>query len=438
MDPLIAAIISVPILLLLLALGVPVYLTLAIIGIGGISIIQGFDIGLVTMKSQPFSYLSKYFFTVIPLFIMMGHFAFAAGLSRSAYDVGRKWTSRFPGSLALATIVGCAGFAAACGSSVATSATMGAVAIPEMEQQGYDSKLATGCVAAGGVLGIMIPPSTALVLYAILAETSIGAQLIAGLLPGILTALVFMLGLIIMTWRNPKLAPPVGGYSWKERFASLKSTWGILLLFVVVIGGLYGGFFTPTEAASWGALIAFLLLIGSKTNIRAKIFGSLRETIRTCGMLFMIILGAWFYSLFLTLAGATLALSTWVTSLDAAPIFILIICLLLYIPLGMFLEGTSILVITVPILYPVLVGTLGFNGIWLGILITNLMEIGLITPPVGINVYTIAGVAPHVPLQDIFRGIVPFIIFEIITCSLLVAFPIISTWLPSLMYISAR
>lgn len=436
MDSIFVAVISVPLLLLLLAMGFPIYLTLSLLGIGGIMIIQGIDVGMANIATQPFAYLSKYVFTVVPMFIIMGHFAFGAGVSWNAYEIGRKWMSRFPASLGLATIAGCAGFAAACGSSVATAATMGAVAIPEMERVGYDRKLATGCVAAGGLLGIMIPPSIILVLYAILTETSVGAQLIAGFFPGILTAIIFMLGLVFMVWRNPSLAPPAVRYGWKERFVSLKGGWGIILLFVVVIGGMYAGVFTPTEAASWGALIALLMLLGTRTNIRSKLIDALSQTVRTTGMIFLIMLGAWFYSLFLTLAGVGMAVGNWVGGLDVSPMLILIICLLLYLPLGMFLDPAAILVITLPILHPIIVRQLGFNSVWFGILVTKLIEIGLITPPVGMNVYVIAGVAPHVPLADIFRGVMPFVIFELISCAILVAFPVISLWLPSQMYAS--
>ncbi|MFC1993177.1 TRAP transporter large permease [Chloroflexota bacterium] len=421
----------------LLMIGAPVYLALSIVGLGGIALLLGPDKAMVTMMNQPFPYLAKFTLALVPLFIMMGHFAFGAGISRNAYDIGRKWMSRFPASLGLATIVGCAGFAATCGSSVASAATMGTVAIPEMERFGYDRKFATGCVASGGLLGIMIPPSIPLVIYAIVTETSVGAQLVAGFLPGILTAVVFMIGIIFLVRRDPKLAPPAMGYTWKERIISLMSGWGIVLLFMVVIGGMYAGVFTPSEAASWGAIVALIMMIGTKKDIRKKFVSALSQTVRTTGMIFIIILAAWFYSLFLTLSGASHAISNWVMGLNVAPIVIIIIVLAIYLPLGMFLEPTSILVITLPIFHPIIVNQLGFNSIWFGILVVKMIEIGLITPPVGMNVFVIAGVAPHVPLEDIFKGILPFVLFEIVTTGLLIAFPIISLWLPQQMYISA-
>lgn len=434
MSPLMLALISVPVLLGLLALGIPIYLSLSLTGMAGLIMLTDLQTSLNVLQHMPYPTVARYMLLVVPLFIMMGNLAFSAGVSRDAYDIGRKWLSRFPGGLAMATTLGCAAFAAACGSSPATAAAVGKVAIPEMLESGYDKKLATGCVATGGCLGILIPPSIVLVMYGVVTETSIGALLIGGFIPGIITVIVFTLGIFVLCKLKPQLAPPTSSCSWKERFLSLKGGWGVLTLFIIVIGGIYFGVATPTEAASLGAFATFIMLLLSRKNLWQKLKSGLGDTARTTCMIFLIVVAAMIYSHFLKIAGVANALTEGISTLNVPPFMILLLALAIFLPLGMFLEPMSILLVTLPILHPIIVGQLGYNTIWFAILVTKLIEVGLITPPVGLNVYIIAGLAPEVPLEDVFKGVGWFLLFELVTLGLLIMFPCLSTWLPSMMY----
>lgn len=428
-DPGIAVLVSILWIMGMLVIGMPVYATLLSAGMLGLTMVDGFGAAIAQLKAMPYVHTAEYTLIVVPMFIIMGHLAFNAGLSHNAYMVGRKWFSRFPAGLGLATIMGCGAFAGACGSSVATAATMGRVAIPEMNALGYDKKLSAGTVAAGGVIGILIPPSIILVFYGTLTETSVGAMLMAGILPGILTVFIFMLGLIWLSVRNPSLCPAPESYTWRERFISLKEFWGIGVLFIIVMGGIYGGIATPSEAAGLGALASLIMMItnkGGRVRLKEKLWESLRETLHTCSMIFIILVGSYTYSFFITLCGVPEQVNAWVASLQVPPVMIVMLFLLFLVPLGCFLDPFSILVITLPISFPVVVETLGFNALWFGILCTKLIEIGAITPPVGLNVFVIAGIARDVPMEDIFKGCLWFVLFEIVTISILMIFPQIS------------
>lgn len=434
-EPTTAVIISIFWIFLMLGIGMPVWATLFTAGLLGLGMVEGFTLALAQLKTMPYVHTAEYTLVVVPMFIIMGHLAFATGMSHDAYTVGRKWLSRFPAGLGLATILGCAAFAGACGSSVATAATMGRVAIPEMNALGYDKKLSAGTVAAGGVLGILIPPSIILVFYGTLTETSVSAMLVGGIIPGILTVVVFMLGLVWLSLSNPSLCPAPETYTWRERLTSLKLIWGIALLFVIVMGGIWGGIATPSEAAGLGALAAMILLVTTKKE-RArvkwgKIVEALRETVHTCSMIFLILIGSYLYSFFITLCGVPADINQWVAGLSLPPYLIVAMFLLFLVPLGCFLDPFSILVITLPITHPVVVDTLGYNTIWFGILCTKLIEIGCITPPVGLNVFVIAGIAKDVPMQDIFRGALWFVLFEAVTIGILMLFPALVYWLPN-------
>jgi C4-dicarboxylate transporter DctM subunit len=438
LDPTLAVLISIPTVLFLLALGIPVFVSLGITGFVGCALITTWDLALVQLKVYPYVQTASYLMVVVPLFIIMGHFAFKAGLGRDVFTIGRKWFSRFPAGLGLATIIGSAGFAACSGSSVATAATMGAVAVPEMRKHGYDPGLACGIVAAGGVLGILIPPSVILVFYGVITDTSVGSMLIAGVIPGFLSVVIYMLGLIFLSKVEPTLAPEAIKVSWKERFISLKHAFGAGILFIVVIGGIYIGWFTPTEAAAVGATVAFLSLLVRRKEVETEglgpaIIDCFASTVRTTCMVFIVIVGAGLYSFFLTLAQVPQMISIWVATLPIPPMAIIAMFLVVYIPLGMFLDSFSLLLVTLPIMFPVVTGQLGFSALWFGILSTKLCEVGLITPPVGLNVYVLAGVVRDVPLASIFKGCLWFVIFELITTALLFFFPIISTWLPMTM-----
>lgn len=434
MSPTVTAIGTIPLLLILLGLGIPIYLSLFLTGIAGIVAMSGVEMSLIVLQQLPYATIAEYLLLVVPAFIMMGNFAFSAGVSRGAYDIGRTWLSRLNGGLAMATTVGCAGFAAACGSSPATAAAVGKVAIPEMMDAGYDRKLAAGCVATGGCLGILIPPSIILVMYGVITETSVGALLVGGVVPGIMTTIVFLSGIYVLCKINPHVAPAARSYSWREKLISLKGGWGVLVLFTIVIGGIYFGIATPTESAVVGVFASFLMMLFSRKDIGEKLKTGFIETARTTGMIFLIVIGAMIYSYFLKIAGVAAQLAAWIASMELPSILIVIFALALYLPLGMFLEPMSILLITLPILHPIIVQQLGYPSIWFAILVTKLIELALITPPVGLNVYIIAGVAPDIPLEDVFRGVAWFFLFEVITLSLLIAFPVLSTWLPMTMY----
>lgn len=433
-----AVILSIFLVLFFMIIGVPIYASLGITGFLGCLAIKGPHLALTQLKVYPYVNTANYLLGVVPLFIIMGHFAFKAGISNDLYTIGRKWFSRFPAGLGLATFLASAGFGACCGSSVATTATMGTIAIPEMRALGYDKKLACGIVVASGTLAIMIPPSVVSVFYASINDTSAGAQLIAGILPGFLSVIVYFVGLGVLAFFIPTLVPAPEKYSWRERFSSLKGIWGMLLLFLLVIGGMYIGWFTPTEAASVGAFIAFLMMVFGRRIAKGKLWESIQacflDTLRTTCMVFLILIGAGLYAFFLTLAQIPQTVSAWVGELPVPPWLIVVLFLIVYIPLGMFMDTFSMLIITQPIMFPIVTKQLGFDPIWFGVLCIKMAEIGLMTPPVGLNVYVLSGVVRDVPMHDIFKGAFLFLIFEVVSIVILFAFPSISTWLPSTMY----
>lgn len=430
-----ATAVATALIFVLMAIGTPVFAALGIAGVTGIVMIEDLTFVLNRLKTFSYSQSASYLLTVIPLFILMGAFAHHAGIGQKLFDVARKWVGHRPGGLAMASILTCAGFAATSGSSVATAATVGSVAIPEMRRAGYDPRLAAGAVAAGGVLGVLIPPSVLLIFYAALTEVSAGKMLIAGILPGILSTAVFIAGIWLISHRLgggqalPARAP------WGERVRGLGDAWQVLLLFLAVLGGIYLGFVTPTEAGAIGAFLAFVMLLLSR-QARPGLVGHLRESFRssvtTTVMILMTMIGAGIFSYFLSLAQIPQAIAQAVTQADVAPLVVIFLLLCIYFPLGMFLDAFSMLVITLPIMYPTVV-SLGFDPIWFGILCVKMCEIGLITPPVGLNVYVIAGIDRETPLEKIFSGAWWFVAMEVVSTLLLFFFPVIVTWLPSAM-----
>jgi len=436
-DPLLAVMVSIPVVLVMLAAGIPVFTSLGIAGFLGCAAISGMDMAFIQLKVFPYVQTASYLLVVVPLFVIMGHFAFKAGIGKDVYLIGRNWFSRFPAGLGVATIIGSAGFAACSGSSVATAATMGAVAVPEMREQGYDPKLACGIVAAGGVLGILIPPSVILVFYGVITDTSVGSMLVAGVIPGLISVLIYVLGLTFLSRLEPSLAPRPQKVPWGERFRSLKYGFGAFLLFFTVVGGIYIGWFTPTEAAAVGAFVSFLAVIVRRKQLEESFWDAIKDcfvsTLRTSCMVFIVIVGAGLYSFFLTLAQVPQMVSAWVATLPVPPVMIVGLFLLLYIPLGMLLDSFSLLLVTLPIMFPVVVDQMGFSALWFGILSTKLCEVGLISPPVGLNVYVLAGVVRDVPLADIFKGCLWFVVFELVAAVVLFAFPSLSYWLPMTM-----
>lgn len=429
MEPQWIGFIGIGLVFLLIIGGVPIGVSLGTIGLVGTMVLKGVDVGLDLGSIIPYTSVASYLLTIIPLFLLMGSFALSSGISKDAYDIGNKWLSFMPGGLASATVAGCALFAATSGSSVATSGAMGKIAIEEMKKFGYDDKLSCGCVAAGGLLGIMIPPSIILVLYGVITEESIGKLLMAGFIPGFLTAGIFIAGITLLATLKPQIAPRAQGVSWKERVYSLKGGVGIFILMFSVLGTLYAGLLTPTEAGSCGAFIAFIFLVLRNPNWKAFV-ASIRESSQITSMIFCIIVGASIFAKFLILAKVPIYTARFMLGLDLPPMVVLLFIVLVYILLGMFLDPVSILVLTLPLFYPV-VTKLGFNGIWFGIFVVVLIEVGLVTPPVGFNVYVIKSIAPDVPLEDVFRGVMIFIILQLVVLILLVLFPQIALWLPS-------
>jgi tripartite ATP-independent transporter DctM subunit len=378
----------------------------------------------------PHGHLASYTLLVLPLFIMMGFFAYHAGITRDLYWMARQWLGHLPGGLAIATIIGSAGFAAACGASTAAAAVMGRVALPELKRYGYDDKVSTGCVAAGGTMATMIPPSVLMVIYGFIAEESIGALLLAGILPGLLEAFSYSLMLVLRFKVNPALGTSVTGVTWNQRLRSLKGVWGMIVLVVLVMGGIYTGIATPTEAAAVGACGALLLALPrmSRENFKSVML----ETARTTSVIFAIVAGVLIFVHVLGFTGMPAALVAGIVGMDQSPMVILIAILAVYLVLGMFLDGIGMLLLTVPIILPT-IRELGINPIVFGVLVVRMIEIGLITPPVGLNVYVLKSVAPKVSMGDMFRGCGWFVFVDLINVAILLAFPQIILLIPSTM-----
>ncbi|NWG02632.1 MAG: TRAP transporter large permease [Syntrophaceae bacterium] len=431
MTPITVGLFGIGILLILLFSGMQIGLVMGLVGFLGFAVLTGVGPALGLLKTVPYSTFSQYDLSVIPLFILMGAFAFNSGLSQELYKTVYKWLGHMRGGLAMATVAACAFFAAICGSSLATAATLGSVAFPEMKKYKYDDALATGSIAAGGTIGILIPPSVILIIYGIITELSIGKLFLAGFIPGILEAVFYMITISILTRINPSLGPRGPKTNFIEKIGAIKRTWEVLFLFLVVIGGIYMGLFTPTEAAGIGCFGAFsFALLRRKLNWK-NFKASLFDTIKMTGMIFIIITGAMFLGYFLSVARLPSELANFVSEIPVNRYIILGLILIVFLLLGCVMDSMAIVLLTVPIFYPVIL-KLGFDPIWFGVLVVRLTEIGLITPPVGLNVYIIKGIS-NVPMGTIFRGIVPFLIADLCEVALLIAFPQLSLFLPSLM-----
>ena len=432
MSPLTVGIIGIALLFLLFATGMPIAFVMTLVGALGYSYLSSIDGGMHILGISFYAGGTTYTLSVIPLFVLMGQFATHAGLSRQIYRAVERWVGHRRGGLAMATVGACAGFAAISGSSVATAATMGTVALPEMKKYRYGMSLATGTVAAGGTLGILIPPSATFVFYAILTEQSVGKLFIAGILPGITLALLFMLAINIRVRLNPKVAPMSEGATFKERIDALKGIWGMLALFVLVMGGIYTGVFTPTEAAGIGAFGAFVFSLYKRNMTWDRFMASLRLTGQNTGMIFIIVIGAYVFGYFLAVTRIPFELASYMSGLELSPYIILAGVVLIYTVLGMFLDGWAIMVLTIPIIHPMMVD-LGFDPIWFGVMVVIMLEMALITPPVGVNVFIIKGVATDVPMYTIFRGIWPFWMAMLASLVILSIFPQIALFLPNTM-----
>lgn len=409
--------------------GTPIGVAMGLVGFAGFALMSGLDPALAVLGIAPFSSVSSYTLTVIPLFILMGQFAALSGLSRELYETANRWLGHRRGGLAMANVVACGGFAAICGSSLATSATMAVVALPEMRRHGYDAKLATGSIAAGGTLGILIPPSVIFLLYGFLTEQSIGKLFLAGVVPGLLLVLLYLLAIALVTWRNPALGPATARVPFRERVVALRQVWPVLGLFLLVIGGMYVGVFTATEAAAVGAAGAFLLAAARRTVTWWTLGRALVETVQTTAMIFGIVIGAIILGFFLAITQLPMTIASAIGALPLPGVAIMALIILLYLVMGAFMDELAMVLLTVPIFFPV-VQTLGFDPIWFGVIIVVVCEAGMIAPPVGINVFVLAGIAKDVPLKDIYRGILPFLCADVVLLIVLMAFPDLALVLP--------
>jgi len=430
MSPEVTGILGILLLFLLLAFRMYIGMAMALVGFLGLWLLIGFDAAIGILGITPLAEGSSYTLSVIPLFVLMGQFAFASGISTDIYKTVYTWMGHLKGGLAMATILACAGFAAICGSSLATGATMGMTAIPEMKKYRYDNRLSTGCVAAGGTLGILIPPSIGFIIYGILTEVSIGKLFMAGFIPGILLAMLFIITVYIQCSLNPEMGPRGQNRTFGTKIRSLSGTWGMLLLFSIVMGGIYKGIFTPNEAAGVGAFGAFLISVFKGKMNRKTLVECLLESGKTTAMIFLIIIGANIFSTFIGLARLPMGLADFVTGLALHRMVILSGIIVVFLLLGCVMDCYAIMILTVPIIFPV-IEAMQFDPVWFGVLMVIVLEVGLITPPVGLNVFVLKSAAPDVPLTEIFRGIVPFLFSALVAIILIILFPWIALFLPS-------
>ncbi len=432
MPPMLVGGLGFLLLLFLMALGMPIAFAFMTTGLLGIIYLAGIEAALSAFGCISFHWSTVYVFICVPLFVLMGFIFSHSGIARELYMVANKWLGRFPGGLGLATIGGCGMFAAVTGSSAAQAATMSAIVYPEMRRHGYDKGLAVGTIAAGGTIGIMIPPSIGFILYALMTEESIGQLFMAGIIPGLLEVVFYFATIIVLVKLKPQLAPsrpdPV---SWKDKIISLKDVWPALFIFLLVLGGIYLGIFTPVEAAGIGAFSSVVMTFAMR-KITLKIFIQvLLDTTRVTVMIFLLIMGAMVFNTFLALSNLPFALSGFLSSIDSPAVLIALI-LIIYLPLGAFMDTTSMFVLTVPLYLPTLIAN-DINLIWFGILSVRCSEIGLISPPVGMNVYIVKGMVKDISVEEAFKGVVPFLIADIIILAILALIPQLSLFIPSLM-----
>ncbi|SEQ69255.1 TRAP transporter, DctM subunit [Amphritea atlantica] len=430
-------------LLFIVVVRVPIAFAMGLVGFFGFAYMQGLSFdnfmdfnwnsSLTMASKRVINTAQEYSLSVIPLFILMGNLVTKSGLSHELYRASYAFLGHRKGGLSMATVVACGGFSAICGSSLATSATMAKVAMPPMRKYGYADSLATASIAAGGTLGILIPPSVILVIYGLLTETSIRELFAAGFIPGFLGILLYLCAVRFVVWRTPEAGPCGEKMSWPERIQALNGVWGVLLLFSVVMGGIYLGIFTPTEAAGIGAGGAFIIALYRRSLSFGSLFDILTDTARTSAMLFGVLIGALIFSNFINRAGLPSDLLDLVNNLDVAPMVVILVILAIYIVLGMVFESLSMLLLTVPIFFP-LVQSLGFDLVWFGIVVVVVTEISLITPPVGMNVFVLSAVLRDVKASTIFKGVTPFWCADIVRLALITFISSISLFLPELLY----
>lgn len=413
-------------------LRVPLAIAMGVVGITGLGLTQGwipaFAGAMQVVQETGFAYT----LSVIPLFVLMGNFVARAGLAHELFHAAYTLVGHRRGGLAHATVAACAGFGAICGSSIATAATMSKVAYPSMQRLGYSDSLSTGVIACAGTLGIMIPPSTIMVIYGIVTETNIGQLFAAGVIPGIMTALLMMITVVLMAAHDPEHAPAGEKFSWSERLQALRGIWGVLLLVVVVLGGIYGGFFTATEGAGMGASGAFLFALARRRLTWRSLFEVLVESARTTAMLFTLLIAATIFANFINFTSLPRDLTGWITGMGLSPIMVVCAMMATYVLLGTVMEELTMVLLTIPLFFPIVV-QLGFDPVWFGVLIVMVIQIGLVSPPVGMNLFVVNSLLPKVGLRAIFSGVWPLVVAMIVALALLIAFPQLSLWLPSKM-----
>ena len=433
MDPVLIGILGIALLFLFLLIGLPIAFALMLVGFLGISQLASIQAALPIMARAVYETSSQYPYTIIPLFIVMGAYAEISGMSRDLYDTFDRWLRRLPGGLGMATIAAIAGFSAVSGSSVAASATMGKVAYPEMRRFNYSPKLAAGIVAAGATVDFLIPPSLGFVIFGMLTEQSIGKLLISGMIPGLMLSGAFMGILYGWVKLNPALAPSSPEpASWREKLSALKGTWETLSIFFLVMGGIYLGFFTPNEAAGVGATLLFLMALVKKKLSRTILLSALVESLRVSVMVLFLVAGANVFSYFLALSTIPMEVSAWVGGLAVSKYIILTIIVLIYLLLGCFLDAISMMILTLPVIFPVIVG-LGFDPIWFGVICVLMMGAGLITPPMGLTVFTVASVIQETTVEEVFKGALPFLLAILFVTFLITLYPPLALFLPGLM-----
>ncbi len=432
MNPTVVGLIGIAALFLLIFSRMPVGFVMAIVGFIGFGVVVSFDASLNLIAKDIYSVFGSYNLTVIPLFVLMGQLAFHSGISKRLFDAAYKFIGHWPGGLAIATVGACAGFAAICGSTNATAATMAAVTLPEMKRYNYKPELATGVVAAGGSLGILIPPSVIFIVYGIQTEQSIGKLFMAGLIPGLLLTGLFILTIVIWTTLRPELAPPGPKAGFAEKMRSLLGLIETLILFVLIMGGLFWGFFTPTEAGAIGAFGTLILAVVRRNLSWKGFITSLFETTRTSCMILIIVAGATIFGHFLAVTRIPFDIASWISAFDLPRAIVMLFIILVYLIGGCIIDSLALIMLTIPIFYPVIIN-LNYDPIWFGVIMVLVTQIGVITPPVGINVYVVSGVARDVPLQVIFKGVMPLLAALIIGTLLLIPFPQLALFLPGLM-----
>lgn len=442
---LLALFVSIGLLALLIS-RVPIAYALLFSGTLGLIILGTFRMGspnfsfgirstISMLERDPYSFVANFSFMAIPMFLLMGNFAFRSGATQDAYSAARVWLARLPGGLAVASVAACGMFAAISGSSLATAAAMGRIAVPEMIRHGYDRSLATGAVAVGGTLGALIPPSILMVVYGIFSGQSIGQLLIGGIIPGVITALSYMILIVVRVYLNPALAPRVTErFTLKDKTLALANTWQILLIFSTVIGVIYAGAATPTEAAAFGAF-AVLVIGGIRKRINGEaMWTAVRETVAQTAMIFTIAIASKVLVSFVAFTGVSNDLANWAGGIEGGRIYVLLAICACYILLGMFMEPIGIMLLTLPVVVPI-IDALDYNLIWFGIVIVKLLEVGMITPPVGLNVFVLkAAIGNLAKIEDIFRGIIPFLLMDFVTLAIMISMPELILWLPRLMF----